>query len=345
MELYGIDLGGLAHEAAKIEFPDPVPGRVVHVDADFLAYQVSYEKPDDPKPWDEMKHNAEVAAKTIQSLAAATSMHLHLTPATSNKGGRFQQALQKPYQGNRVDKPKPRYLHMMREWLAKRFPGTLHQNCEADDGMSSAQYKAIAEGNRNLSIIASKDKDLRMVPGLHLDWDTGVIRDTGDDFGWIDVNDKGKVIGLGQKFFWAQMLMGDTADNIQGLPLIGTKSRIRFDVTPSLQFLLDKARALRAAGKPDEKMEAKVKKELLALKPKKVGPKMAFNILNGVTSNQQAFATVKALYQDCPEFTNQETGAPLEWNKVFVSEAQLLWMRIRKDDPMCVAKWWREING
>ena len=27
-----------------------------------------------------------------------------------------------------------------------------------------------------------------------------------------------KLKGLGQKFFWAQMLMGDTADHIQGLP-------------------------------------------------------------------------------------------------------------------------------
>lgn len=346
MLINGIDLAGLAHEAPKIEFPDPVPGRVVHIDADFLAYQTSYERQDDPKSWEEMKHNAEVATKTIQALAAATALHLHLTPATSNKGGRFDQAIQKPYQGNRVDKAKPRYLHMMREFLAQRFPGTLHQTCEADDGMSAAQYLAIAEDNRNLSVIASKDKDLRMVPGLHLDWDTGVIRDTGSDFGWIEYDDdKKKVVGLGQKFFWAQMLMGDTADNIQGLPLMGTKGRQQFDIPGSLAFLREKALALRAAGKEDPKMTAKVVKELQGLKPKKVGPKMAVTVLENVTSNKQAFAVVKALYQDCPEFTHHATGETVEWNKVFVSEAQLLWMRIRKDDPLCVVKWWREING
>lgn len=346
MELNGIDLAGLAHEASKVEFPDVVKGRVCHIDADFLAYQTSYEKQDDPKTWEEMKHNAEIATKTIQALAAAEYLHLHLTPATSNKGGRFEQALLKPYQGNRVDKAKPRYLHMMREFLVQRFPGTLHQNCEADDGMSSAQYKAIKEGNRNLSIIASKDKDLSMVPGLHLDWDTGNIRGTETDFGYIEYNDdKKKVQGLGQKFFWAQMLMGDTADNIQGLPLLGQKGRFMFDMPGSLDFMYKKMKQLKEAGIPDEAMEQKVVKEIKALKPKKVGPKMAITILENVKSNKQAFNLVKALYQDCPTFTHHATGEPVEWNKAFLSEAQLLWMRIRKDDPLCVVKWWREING
>lgn len=336
---------GLAHETSALPIPEPVPGRVVHIDADFLAYQVSYEKIDDPKSWDDMKHNAEVATKLLQSLAGATAMHLHLTPATSNKGQRFDLAIQKPYQGNRVDKPKPRYLHMMREYLVQRFPGTLHQNCEADDGMSSAQYAAISAGNRNLSIIASKDKDLNMVPGLHLNWDTGEVRDTGDDFGWIEYDeDKKKVVGLGQKFFWAQMLMGDTADHIQGLPLLGVRGRQQFDIPPSLQFLKDKVLELDKAGKSDAKMRDKVVKELQGLKPKKVGPKMTMNILKDVKTNKGAFALVKALYQDCPEFRHHD-GSVVEWNRVFVSEAQLLWMRINKEDPNCVIKWWRTING
>ena len=167
MIINGIDLAGLAH-TSPAQYPDVVKRRVAHIDADFLAYQTSYEKEDDPKTWEDMKHKAEIAAKHIQSMCGAEYLHLHLTPATSNKGGRFDQAIQKPYQGNRVDKPKPRYLHMMREWFAQRFPATLHQHCEADDGMSSAQYAAIREGNQGLSIIATKDKDLNMVPGLQI---------------------------------------------------------------------------------------------------------------------------------------------------------------------------------
>lgn len=292
MIINGIDLSGLAHEAPKIDIPDPVQGRVVHIDADFLAYQVSYERPDDPKTFDDMKHNAEKAAKTIQALGAGTALHLHLTPATSNKGGRYDIAKLKPYQANRQDKAKPRYLHMMRQFLADRFPSTMHQNCEADDGMSSEQYAAINRGDRALSIIASKDKDLSMVPGLHLDWDTGQIEDTGDDFGWITYNkDKKKVVGLGQKFFWAQMLMGDTADNISGLPRVGTK---------------------------------------------KVGPVLASNLLDGIQNNKEAFTLVKSLYKDCTVYPEGVT-----WQEAFVSEAQLLWMRIDKHNPKCVINWWR----
>jgi hypothetical protein len=141
--LNGIDLAGLGADAPEApSFPAPVPGRVVQIDADFLAYQVSAEKADgsDSKSLEDMKYNAEVAVELLKRMAGASTVHLHLTPGTSDKGGRYDQAIQKEYQGNREGKSKPKYLHIVRDWLPKRFPGTLHMNCEADDGMSSAQY-------------------------------------------------------------------------------------------------------------------------------------------------------------------------------------------------------------
>lgn len=346
MLINGIDLDGLAHEApAKIEIPEMVPGRVCHIDADFLAYQVSYERVDEPpKSMEEMKENAIAAATTLKDLAGAEFLHLHLTPATSDKGKRYDLAIQKEYQGNRIDKPKPRLLHIMRDWMGRHFPATLHQTCEADDGMSSMQYEAIAAGKGHLSIIASKDKDLRMVPGNHLDWDTGVVTGTAptrNEYGTVWVNEKGKIKGYGQVQFWAQMLTGDTADHIQGLPkCAGYMLNL---VKPTAETR--KANAIIDSDAPEAKKE-KARATLRSRPAGLCGPKLAMEILQRCGSNREAFEVIKLLYKDYGEefgYVHWKTGLPVEWQKVFVSEAQLLWMRRDKSNPMDVAAWFKEI--
>ena len=311
MEINGLDLAGLAHEAPTLDFPTMVPGRIVHIDADFLAYQCSAQGEGDQKTFEDMKHNADVAIETFKQLSAAEFVHLHLTPFSSNKGGRREQALQKEYQANRKDRERPKYLHVMREYMAQRYHGKMHEDCEADDGMSSSQYAALARGEGHLSIICSKDKDLDMVPGLHLHWDRGAIIETDGNFGtiWID-NTKStkKLKGLGQKFFWAQMLMGDTADNIQGIPKVLVKG-----------------------------------------KPKACGPVLTFELLEDCKTNAEAFKVVRTLYQTYGHaigFKDYRTGAPVAWSDVFLSEARLLWMRRNKGNADCVVEWLKEIvNG
>lgn len=346
----GIDLDGLAYEADKIDFPEPVHGRTVHIDADFLAYQVSYEKEDtaDVKTFEDMKHNAEIAVETLQALAGATAVHLHLTPATSNKGNRGQLAVIKEYQANRKDKPKPRYLHIMRKWLSERFPGTLHELCEADDGMSSAQYLAIKEGRSNLSIIASKDKDLRMVPGLHLDWDTGTIREY-DAFGAISIIEKQtsngivkKLTGYGHKWFWAQMLTGDTADNISGLPKISGRV---LNVLQPTKAILKVKEELAQPGISDKKRKD-LEQVLASRTSKSVGPAMAFDLIGKLNTEKSCYHAVKELYKLYGEETGYQhwsDGSSVPWGKAFLSEAQLLWMRENPHNDNCVLDYWRQI--
>lgn len=352
MNINGIDLEGLAHEASSLYIPPQVKGRTVHIDADFLAYQVTAEKADgtDEKTYEDMQHNAEVAVQTLRDLAAAEHVHLHLTPATSNKGGRFQHAIQRPYQGNREDKQKPRYLGIMREWLAKRYQGTLHQFCEADDGMSSAQYKAIREGDTNLSIIASKDKDLCMVPGLHLDWDTGLITNCEDPFGYVELIERTsasgaktkKIKGYGQKFFWAQMLIGDTADNIQGLPAV--PGRVMNIIKPTAA--IEKAMDVLQSPNANPAQKAKAQATLDERKDASCGPATAILMLDMMKNHRTAFDTIKNLYKSygtTTGFVHHATGEPAHWGHVFASEAKLLWMRREAANENCVLDWLKEI--
>lgn len=292
----GINIDELHDDTPILNKPEMVPGRVVHIDADFLAYQVSAF---DDVDVEQMQKNCKSSIEKIRSYAGAETVVLHLTPKGSDKGGRWEAAMLKEYQGNRKDKVKPRYLHLMRDWMHTALGAIHHDHCEADDGMSIAQYKAIAEGNRHLSIIATADKDLTMVPGLMLNWDTGEITDTDDDFGHIrlKVMSDGKtkkVVGRGWKFFWAQMLMGDAADNISGIPKCYTMEHLKTG------------------------------------KPKACGAVLTYAILENVTNNKDAFETVKQIYKDYGDaegFKNYRDGSSITWGEAFQSEARLLWMR------------------
>ncbi|QPC44942.1 hypothetical protein HW532_20915 [Kaustia mangrovi] len=347
----GIDLDGLAHEADTVSYPPVVPGRTVHIDADFLAYMVTAEKADgsDEKTFEDMQHNAEIAVEALRGLGAAERVHLHLTPSSSNKGGRYDQAIIKEYQANRKDKQKPRHLNIMRKWLADRFPGTLHEKCEADDGMAAAQYAAIEDGASHLSIIASKDKDLRMVPGFHVDWDTGAITECSE-FGSIKLVERvsasgtktKKLVGEGQKYFWAQMLTGDPADNISGLPALPGVILNRVKPTKAVE----KAQATLKDPDAGEATKMKAQAKLDQRKAAACGPVLAHDLIASLPDNKSCFHAVKALYRLYGEqsgYTHWLTGKPVHWGQVFASEGQLLWMRKQPHNENDVLNWWRAI--
>jgi len=315
MNINGVDVSSLSHVKVAKVIPT-VSGRVAHIDGDFLAYMVAY---DDNKSIEDMKHNCDKLAEKLRLMSGAESSVIHLTPKESNKGGRKEIALLREYQTNRKGKPKPKYLHLIRAHMADTMNGIQHVTCEADDGMSMAQYTAIAKGERNLSIIITKDKDLCMVPGLQLDWDTGEITDTTDDFGDIRLADDKvakKIRGRGWKMFWAQMLTGDAADNISGLPMC-----CNLDYLPRGKY-------------------------------KNCGPVLAYEILKPLKTNKEAFTVVRDLFgiynsaaneegSEFEPFKDYRDGRLITASEAFVSEAKLLWMR-RKDDPDDVIHWLKE---
>ncbi len=330
----GIDLDGLASHAQTKEYPPTVKGRTVHVDGDFLAYQCSWEPVDDPKTLDDIKNNVQEALNVLKGFSAAEHATIHLTPKQSDKGKRYEIALLKEYQGNREDKVKPRWLDLCREHMANDLGAILHLDCEADDGMSSMQYAAIARGEESLSVIATKDKDLRMVPGWHLQWDLGTLVHT-DAWGSIAA-DSGKVRGYGTKFFWSQVLTGDNADNISGLQW----------VMGNILNVVDRTKAIQDAYDRLEREPGHVKSLTLIneRQPKSCGPVMACKILENVHNDQQAFAVCKALYkaqaeQGYPFLNWRDASIEVPYGEALLSEMQLLWMRRVKNDPLDVVKW------
>ncbi len=298
------------------EYPDVVPGRVVHIDADFLAYYAAYEREGETRTLDDMCLAVNTMLHDLRKSCGAESADCHITPQDSTKAGRYGVALQKAYQSGRSGGDKPRLLEDVREYIQRihrmgqpHLTGVSWYGAEADDGMACAAWDAHAAGTPELCVIASKDKDLRIVPGLHYNFDTGEIEGAEDTFGYIEKKTTVKISettgkkttthkprGYGTKFFWWQMLMGDQADSIVGIPRVGIAK--------------------------------------------------AYDILVDCKNDYECLQVVKAAYKAHGEskgFLHWETKDPVEWSKVLISEAQLLWMQRTPGDIDDVKHWMKEV--
>jgi len=212
--------------------------------------------------------------------------------------------------------------------------------------MAQANYQAIASGCGNLSVIVSKDKDLRMVPGLHYDFDTEQVVAVGDTFGWlwIDSSKSSKTLkGWGTKFFWAQCLMGDTADNIRGLPFITFRALDALGKAPTTLNKLNQR--LQSVG--DKNRRTLLDNiEVEEVKTKKVGAIMAFDLLADCNNDAECFQRVRGLFKDSSaafpdDFIHHRTQMRVTGTQALLGDMRLLWMR-RTKDPDDVLHWLKE---
>jgi len=215
--------------APVAEIPDVVPGRVLIVDGDYLAYFCAGN--DETTPGD-ARQRAATRLGNMRTMAGCEKIVVHLTSPGSTKGDRYIIATVRPYQGKR-GAGHPKNWQYLRDWLDS-YKGDLFTTKtwgtrEADDGMA---YHAVTLGV-DKAVIATADKDLRMVPAWHLDWRTYQMTRLNSEFCVIGENEK----VYGHKWFWLQVLQGDSADDIPGLPkyvadgkakLIGEKTAEKF---------------------------------------------------------------------------------------------------------------------
>lgn len=183
-----------------------VPGRRVHIDADMLAYQCGGSEDTDVAT---SRRILKSKIDLFKDAAGAEGVLLHMTASGSTKGHRALIAYTKPYQGQRKGH-RPKNWQYLRDYMAEGLAGPIKQwfDREADDGFGFISM------NCPLDVIATRDKDMRMLPGLHLNWDTyELVKVEPDQFA---LEAGGKLYG--HKWFWTQMLCGDAADNIPGLP-------------------------------------------------------------------------------------------------------------------------------
>tara|TARA_Y100001951_G_C11298065_1_gene277547 strand:- start:6922 stop:7845 length:924 start_codon:yes stop_codon:yes gene_type:complete len=135
----------------------------------------------------------------------------------------------RPYKERKSEKPY-HYKNLQAYCLAK-YETVVAWGMEADDLLAVYQSSRLAFLD---TIICSRDKDLRQVPGMQYSWECGGQPGFGPanipEIGDLELITKrrekadgtfvtnSKLKGTGLKFFYSQIITGDPVDTIPGLP-------------------------------------------------------------------------------------------------------------------------------
>lgn len=202
------------------------PNLVPLIDGDILRYEVGFGAEtgykalvDDKEaipPWSFVEEMFTQRVANIQAQCQTTAKPEIFY--TEGRTFRFDIAKAKPYKGTRIEK-KPWHFKNISIYMRDVLGATECRGIEADDAM------AIRHTSDPNTIVCSRDKDLKQVPGWFYSWELGKQPSFGPHLitseGTLHLlTDKkpAKLIGTGNKFFYAQLLMGDSVDNIPGLP-------------------------------------------------------------------------------------------------------------------------------
>jgi len=114
----------------------------------------------------------------------------------------FRNKVSTTYKANRDPSKRPRYYKAIREYLVDFYDAEVTDGYEADDAIGMNHVPG-------QTVVISYDKDLRCLEGTHFNWVKNEV---------FEVKYPENVW-----FFCYQLMVGDTSDNIKGVPKIGDK--------------------------------------------------------------------------------------------------------------------------
>ena len=178
--------------------------RIALIDADFIPYYVCYNKRDEndvvvEKTFDDCKLLVDSFIETMLKSTKATHFLLAFTV-----GKCFRYNVNPLYKAQRKHEPIP-FLKETKEYLIDKYKGLHNPYYEADDIVVSIKKNIY----KNESFIISPDKDILNLEGTH--WNPKKNE-------WV-VTTKDKA----DRYFWGSVIIGDSADNIKGIPKKGEK--------------------------------------------------------------------------------------------------------------------------
>lgn len=196
------------------------------IDSDVLLYEVgfaaeaSWQQAGFP-PFD---YVAEMLHNRIGNICAITESTeppiLYMTGATNFRNDIAKRVPYKTRASN-----KPWHYKNIKAYMKAVYDVRIQEGLEADDLMAICQTERSKQGGIP-TIICTRDKDLRQVPGWHYGWELGNQPSFGpmyvDALGSLRLSScRKKLSGTGQSFFYAQCLTGDRVDSIPGLDGMG----------------------------------------------------------------------------------------------------------------------------
>lgn len=210
------------------------------IDGDILVYRMGFAtqtKDGIPEPVYHATHLVNKLLYQLMEKFETTKLKIYLT-SEDRSNFRFELATIKPYKGNRNKAlnpnavGKPVHYQAIRDHLVNKWHAEVITGKEADDALGIEQMKNI-DSSTLRTIIVTLDKDLDMIPGWHYNFVQDRLYDCRDPGILILSETRKKLQGTGLKWFYAQLLLGDTSDNIPGLKGYGPAKT--FDLLDSAQ--------------------------------------------------------------------------------------------------------------
>jgi hypothetical protein len=172
--------------------------KVLAVDGDIVAYRTAAVCEDHFEGACE-----EIIDTTLTEIATDTGISKMRIYISGENNFRYTVATTKPYKGNRATMVRPKFLKHCKNYLVEKYSALVIHGYEADDAIASDM---VLNGAYHCGI----DKDMLQIAGRHYNY---VNKE------WKDVDEEEATLTL-----YRQILMGDSSDNIPGLPKVGVKT-------------------------------------------------------------------------------------------------------------------------
>lgn len=187
----------------------------VLIDADSIVYILGWHyREHGLEAESEVKAACTQFLKDIISITNATDYIGVFSPSETFRHRIYKYA---PYKGTRPEKPEwmKVWESTIKEYFVDKHGFITVEDLEADDVV--AAISIIMQRDGLPCVIASPDKDLRQVPGLHYNYKPNKDNDP--------LPDLIESVNLPTSWFnlWKQVAMGDEGDNVKGIPGLGTK--------------------------------------------------------------------------------------------------------------------------
>lgn len=187
------------------------------IDGDIFLYEFGSAKSEDGSPlqWPFIISRLDARINNILEAVGATSHKIYITGP-----GNFRESVAtiQKYKGNRP-KDKPYWHAHIKDFLVYHRSAKVVEGVEADDavGIDQCSHHVGGYALSKETVIASRDKDLHMIPGYHYTWPAGKQKEK--PLWWQ--NETGAL-----QSFYSQLLTGDSTDNIPGLYGVGPSSAL-----------------------------------------------------------------------------------------------------------------------
>jgi len=147
-----------------------------------------------------------VAREIIEDIRLACSVKKSTIRICFSNGKSFRKDVYPEYKANRKNLRKPLGFKALKRWLAHEYKSIQYDYLEADDVIGIHMTKP----GKMIKIAVSIDKDMKTIPGIHYNPDTGESFEITE--AEADYN------------FYRQTLTGDSTDNYPGCPSVGPKT-------------------------------------------------------------------------------------------------------------------------